>query len=135
MTEKVGELIVKIKSDVDECTFEKVEDLIRDLLEKHGLEGEILCSVTGNTTLTIKEDIGKKEEGDITIRGELILGEKIWFNDDLRCRLRICGFSKSQIKELRNAKFVDLTITDYGDIHGVDVYVRQFGNEGLEIKE
>lgn len=135
MTKIVGELIVKIKSNVDGYTFEKVEDRIRDLLEEEGIEGDILCSATGNTTLTRKEEMGKKEKGDISVRGELVLGEKIWFNDDLRCRLRICGFNKEQAKKLRRAKFVDIAMINSDDVPKAVVYINEFGDEPIDMED
>lgn len=71
----------------------------------------------------------QNESKDQNIRGELIFGEKIWFNDDLRCRLRICGFTQEQVKELRTAKFVDLTLTDFADedMSGVVVHIGEWG--------
>lgn len=134
MAGKVGELTVKIKTTLDGYTFEKIEDLIRDLLEEEGIEGEITCSVTGNTTVTRREEMHKKEKEDITVNGQLILGDKIWFNDDLRCRLRICGFSKKQRDAIRNAKLIDITITDYKkeDIPGAVVHISEFGKGMFE---
>jgi len=127
-------LIVIVKSEVDGYTFERLEDRIRDVLEEEGIDAEIEDFATGNTTVTRKEEMGKKEKEDIEVNGRLILGEKIWFNDDLRCRLRVCGFSRDQQDALRNARFVDLTITDYKDkdIPGVVVYIGQFGDERPE---
>ena len=46
------------------------------------------------------------------IIGELRIENKIWFNDILRNRLRICGFTKEQIKKLKNPKLVDITLFD-----------------------
>lgn len=46
------------------------------------------------------------------INGELKIENKIWFNDILRNRLRICGFSKEQLKKLKNAALVDITLLD-----------------------
>lgn len=135
MARIVGELTVKIKSDVDGYTFEKIEDRIRDLLEEEGIEGEISCSVTGNTTLTRKEEMGKKEKGDISVRGKLILGEKIWFNDDLRCRLRICGFDREQVEKLRRAKFVDIAMINSGDVYKAVVYINEFGDDPIDSME
>lgn len=48
----IGSLRVLVKTDVDMSVFEKLEDKIRDLLEKEGLKGEIYDYVTGNTTVT-----------------------------------------------------------------------------------
>ena len=130
-----GELIVKIESDVDNCTFEILEDKIRDLLESEGLMGEIEDKVTGNTTRTRKEELCvEKDLSDKNVKGVLTLGEKIWFNDDLRCRLRICGWTKEQQEKLKNAKFVDLTITDFKDedAHGVVVHISEFVDKGRE---
>lgn len=127
-------LIVIVKSEVDGYTFERLEDKIRDVLEEEGIDAEIEDFATGNTTVTRKEEMGKKEKEDIEVNGRLILGEKIWFNDDLRCRLRVCGFSREQQDALRNARFVDLTITNYKDedTPGVIVHISQFGNERPE---
>lgn len=46
------------------------------------------------------------------ISGELKIENKIWFNDALRGRLRICGFTKDHIKKLKDSKFVDITLFD-----------------------
>jgi len=123
-----GEIVVKVKSDVTEYVFEKLEDDVRNILEGQGIEAEIFDSVTGNTTRTRRGMMGKNHDelADQTVRGELILGEKIWFNDDLRCRLRICGFTKEQIEGIRSAKFVDLTLTDFvdRDMSGVVVDIK-----------
>ena len=130
-----GELVVKIESDVDNHTFEILEDKIRDLLESEGLIGEIEDDVTGNTTRTRKEELDiEKDMSDKNIKGILTLGEKIWFNDDLRCRLRICGWTKEQQEKLKNAKFVDLTITDFKDeeIPGVVIHISEFIDKGRE---
>lgn len=136
-----GELRITISSDIDTEVFEELEDKIRDLLEQEGLEGVIEDFRTGNTTRTRDEDTSRngkecKDDNDESlsdqnIRGMLTLGEKIWFNDDVRCRLRICGFSREDIKRLRSAKFVDLTITDYKDenVPGVIVHISEFGDE------
>lgn len=56
------ELKIKILSNADSHTFEKLEDRFRDLLEQEGIEGEIEDSKTGNTTMTRKEEIGKKAD-------------------------------------------------------------------------
>ena len=53
----MGELVVRIKSDVENHTFEILEDKIRDLLESEGLMGEIEDEVTGNITKTRKKGI------------------------------------------------------------------------------
>ena len=130
-----GELIVKIESDVDNHTFEILEDKIRDLLESEGLMGGIEDNVTGNTTRTRKEElvIEKCSGSDTNVKGVLTLGEKIWFNDDLRCRLRICGWTQEQQEKLKNAKFVDLTITDFKDeeIPGVVIRISEFTGKDL----
>lgn len=119
-----GELTVKIESDVDNCTFEILEDKIRDLLESEGLMGEIDDKVTGNTTRTRKEELDiAKDLSDKNFKGVLTLGEKIWFNDDLRCRLRICGWTKEQQEKLKNAKFIDLTLTDFKDEDNLGVVI------------
>ena len=52
-----GELTIKIESEVDNYTFEVLEDKIRDLLESEGLMGVIEDKVTGNTTRTRKEEL------------------------------------------------------------------------------
>ena len=116
-----------------EHVYEILEDEIRNLLESKGIKAEILDSVTGNTTKTRKGIVGKNDNGkeDQNIKGELILGEKIWFNDDLRCRLRICGWTKEQIEKLKVAKFVDLTLTDFreDDMPGVAIYIGEWNRE------
>lgn len=58
-----GELTIKIESGVDNCTFEILEDKIRDLLESEGLMGEIEDKVTGNTTRTRKEELCAEKDG------------------------------------------------------------------------
>lgn len=133
----IGEIVIKVESDVTEYVFETLEDEIRNLLEMQGIKAEILDSVTGNTTKTRKGMMGKKENvsSDHAIRGELILGEKIWFNDDLRCRLRICGFTRDQIEELRTAKLVDLTLTDFIDEDTLGVVIRIKGWENKDKEE
>jgi hypothetical protein len=112
-----GELVIKVESDLTEYVYEGLEDDIRNLLEYNGIHAGIYDSVTGNITKTRKGMIGKgrDESKDQIVSGELMLGEKIWFKDDLRCRLRICGFTQEQIKDLRTAKFVDLILTDFID--------------------
>lgn len=106
-----GKLTIVVNSDVCGYTFEKLEDRIRDLLEEEGIDAKIEDFVTGNITVTRKEEMGRKKEVfDKDIKGVLILGDKIWFNDDLRCRLRICGWSKEQQEKLRRSKYVDLTL-------------------------
>lgn len=130
-----GELIVKIESDVDDHTFEILEDKIRDLLESEGLMGDIEDKVTGNTTRTRKEELGtEKDLSDKNVKGILTLGEKVWFNDDLRCRLRICGWTKEQQEKLKNAKFIELTLTDFKDedTSGVAIHISQFVDKGIE---
>lgn len=112
-----GEILIKVESDMTEYVFESLEEDIRNLLESQGIKAEIFDYVTGNTTKTRRGMMGKNENklADQTIRGELVLGDKIWFNDDLRCRLRICGFTREHIEKLRTAKFVDLILTDFRD--------------------
>jgi len=126
-----GEIVIKVETDVTEYVFETLEDDLRNLLESQGIRAEIFDSVTGNNTKTRKGMMGKNENllTDQIIRGELILGEKIWFNDDLRCRLRICGFTQEQIEEIRKAKFIDLTLTDFidEDMPGVVIYIGEWG--------
>lgn len=122
-----GEIVIKIDSDLTEYVYECLEDDIRGLLESNGISADIYDSVTGNTTKTRKGMMGKNqnESRGQTVRGELIFGDKIWFNDDLRCRLRICGFTQEQVKELKTAKFVDLTLTDFADddMPGVVIHI------------
>lgn len=130
-----GELTIKIESDVDNCTFEILEDKIRDLLESEGLMGEIEDKVTGNTTRTRKKELGiEKDLSDKNVKGVLTLGEKIWFNDDLRCRLRICGWTKEQQEKLRGAKLVDLTLINPRDDGTADVliHISEFVDKGRE---
>lgn len=66
-----------------------------------------------------------------SIKGTLIIGDKIWFNDDVRCRFRMCGFSREQIKILKKAKFVDITIMEHldDDTANVRIYIRQSHND------
>lgn len=119
-----GELTVKIESNVDNHTFEILEDKIRSLLESEGLIGEIEDKVTGNTTRTRKKELGvEKDLPDKNVKGVLTLGEKIWFNDDLRCRLRICGWTREQQEKLRGAKLVDLTLINHRDDGTADVLI------------
>src|SRR3990167_5425863 len=109
-----GEIVIKMESDMTEYVYECLEDDIRNLLEKKGINAEIF---------------------DQTVNGQLILGEKIWFNDEMRCRLRICGFTQDQIKKIRTSRFVDLTLTDFidDDMPGVAIYIREWGgNENRE---
>ncbi len=124
-----GELKIEILSDVDTEVFERLEDSIRDLLEREGLVGIIEDFKTGNITRTRDEMMRKNgcTSPDQNIRGILVLGEKIWFNDDLRCRLRICGFSKEQQEKLRKAKLIDLTLTDNkGNDANVSIDISEF---------
>lgn len=138
---------IRVKTRLDASIFEILEDKIRDLLEKEGIDAEIHDLVTGNITVTRKDEMGDTNDNgandngvndngvndeadkrsiigsDLNIRGELILGEKIWFNDDLRCRLRICGFTKEQQEKLRNAKFIDMTLINPKDDNTSDIYV------------
>lgn len=58
-----GKLEVTVLSDVDTETFERLEDSIRDLLERKGLKGIIEDSQTGNTTMTRDEMIDRSEKG------------------------------------------------------------------------
>ncbi len=45
--------------------------------------------------------------------GILEIENKIWFNDaeTNSCRLRLCGFTKKQIEKLKEAEFIDITLT------------------------
>lgn len=126
-----GEIVIKVESDISEYVFESLEEDIRNLLESQGIKADILDSATGNAIRTRKGMMGKSEGefADQNIRGELILGEKIWFNDDLRCRLRICGWTIEQIEKLRTAKLVDLTLTDFRDedMPGVAIRISEWG--------
>ena len=152
-----GELNVTILSDVCTETFERLEDDIRDLLEKEGLEGVIEDFRTGNITRTrkeemekIKEEMEKREEEmekreeemekreekgcelspDINVEGKLTIGEKVWFNDPLRCRLRICGWTKKQIQKLRRSKLIDLTLINHKeDYSEVAIHISEFTNK------
>ena len=56
-----GTLVVKVKSEIDSYAFESLEDKIRNLLEKEGIDAEIEDFATGNITVTRKEEMGKKE--------------------------------------------------------------------------
>lgn len=129
----IGEIVIKVESDVTEYVYENLEDDIRNLLESQGIKADIFDSVTGNTTKTRNGMMGKNksELADQTVRGELVLGEKIWFNDDLRCRLRISGFTLDQIEEIRNAKLIDLTLTDFieEDMPGVVINISVWGSK------
>lgn len=49
------------------------------------------------------------------IEGTLSIADKIWFNDKERCRLRICGFTKEQVEEMKDSKFIDITLKRLGD--------------------
>lgn len=122
-----GDISIRVKTRLDTSIFEILEDKIRDLLEKEGIEAEIYDFVTGNTVVTRNDEMNDEKRNDIysglNIKGELILGEKIWFNDDLRCRLRICGFTKEQQEKIRNAKFIDMTLVNSKDDNTSDVYV------------
>lgn len=62
------------------------------------------------------------------IKGQLTIADKIWFNDDVRCRFRMCGFSKEQIKQLEKAKFIDISIMEHldDDIAKVKIYIVPF---------
>lgn len=42
--------------------------------------------------------------------GTLQIADKIWFNDAIKCRLRICGFTKEQIAKLENSHYIDITL-------------------------
>lgn len=129
-----GEIVIKVESDMTEYVFETLEDDIRNLLESQGINAEIFDSATGNSTRTQKGmmDKNKNELADQTVKGELIFGEKIWFNDDLRCRLRICGWTNEQVEMLRTAKFVDLTLTDFieDDMPGVVIKIVGWRHKG-----
>ena len=129
-----GEIIIRVESDMTEFVFETLEDDIRNLLESQGIKAEIYDNVTGNITKTRRGMFGKNEGTDRTIRGDLILGDKIWFNDDLRCRLSICGFTRGQIEKLRTAKMVDLTFTDFRDedMPGVAIDIKGWGEDSEE---
>lgn len=128
-----GDIVIKVESDMSEHAYEVLEDDIRNLLEIKGIRADIYDSVTGNNTKTRKRMMGKNRNDSIdqTVQGKLIFGEKIWFNDDLRCRLRICGFTQEQIKALRTSKFVDLVLTDFidKDTSGVVVCINGWESE------
>jgi hypothetical protein len=132
-----GEIVIKVESDLPEHVYEVLEDKVRNLLESNGINADIYDSATGNSTTTRKRMMGKNrnKKMDQTTHGELILGEKIWFNDDLGCRLRICGFTQEQIKKLRTAKFVDLVLTDFidQDTSGVVVCINGWGPKEREL--
>jgi hypothetical protein len=129
----IGEIVIKVESDLSEDIYEILEDAIRNLMESKGISANINDSVTGNNIKTRKRMMRKNRNEllDQTIQGRLIFGEKIWFNDDLRCRLRICGFTQEQIKELKTAKYVDLTLTDFidRDTSGVVVSICGWGTK------
>lgn len=44
------------------------------------------------------------------IKGTLSIGEKIYFHEGYRCRLRICGFTEKQIEEMQKALYIDITL-------------------------
>ena len=44
------------------------------------------------------------------IDGALSIADKIWFNDKYRCRLRICGFTKEQIEQMKKSHFIDISL-------------------------
>lgn len=50
--------------------------------------------------------------GSKDVKGTLTVGEKIYFNhaDGKGCLLRICGFTRPQIKKMLNASFIDITL-------------------------
>lgn len=125
-----GVIEIDVKSDVSEYLFEYLEDKIRNLLESNGAEAHIYDHVTGNSIRTRRGMVGKNENDleDQTIKGELKFGEKIWFNDDLRCRLRICGFTQKQVEKLRKVKYVDLTLTDFKE---EDMHLLKDGKEKI----
>lgn len=133
----VKELRIIINSNINVKVFEELIMIIRDLLEQKDLEGIIENLDTGNIITTRNNETHKNDVEyscnnneniiDQRIEGILTLGEKIWFNDDTRCRLRICGFTKKEIEKLRDAIFIDLTITDYKDTNtGVVVCINEF---------
>ncbi len=135
-----GVIEIDVKSDISEYVFELLEEEIRNLLESNGISAHIFDHMTGNSVQTRKCMMGKNENelSDQKIKGELIFGEKIWFNDDLRCRLRICGWTGEQIEKLRRAKFVDLTLTDFKDedMPGISIHISEWNKEsGKEIYE
>ncbi len=133
-----GVIEIDIKSDISEYVFELLEEEIRNLLEGNGISANIFDHRTGNSLQTRKGMMGKNENDmkDQKIMGELILGDNIWFNDDLGCRLHICGFTSDQIEELKRAKSVNLTLTDFidEDMPGVSVCIkgRKENNGGIE---
>lgn len=131
MSNMEGKFVITVEPNVDGYTLEKLEDKIRNVLEEEGVYAEIDDLYTGNVTVTRRGEMGKKGKEDTTVHGELILGEKIWFNDAMRCRLRICGFSREQTEKLRGAKFVDLTIMDYidDDTQGVAIHISPFDKD------
>lgn len=53
-------------------------------------------------------------------KGTLTVGEKIHFNraDGQGCLLRICGFTKQQIKDMLNASFIDITLLKNANDNG-----------------
>ena len=52
------------------------------------------------------------------ISGILSIADKIWFNDEVRCRFRICGFTKKQIKKLETSKYIDITLLPSSELDG-----------------
>ena len=47
-----------------------------------------------------------------SINGNLSIKDKIWFNDAVRCRLRIGGFSKDDIKKLEESNYIDMSLVE-----------------------
>lgn len=78
----------------------------------------------------VEKDENEEAECPIDIRGRLTIADKIWFSDDVRCRFRMCGFSKEQIKKLEMAKLVDISITEHFDdnVAKVKIYISSFSD-------
>lgn len=53
----------------------------------------------------------------------MAVGEKIYFNraDGKGCLLRICGFTRQQIKDMLNASFIDITLLKNSNNEGTFV--------------
>ena len=82
----------------------------------------------------MKETIWELDLGadKMEINGELKIEDKIWFNDILRNRLRICGFTKEQIKKLKNSRFIDITLFNCVDEKmecGAIIYIDELTEE------
>lgn len=77
----------------------------------------------------VEKDESEEENAGcpVNIKGTLIIGDKIWFNDDVRwrCRFRMYGFSREQTKMLKKAEFIDISIMEHldDDTANVRIYI------------